>query len=86
MDKYAALSKHVVEEVPGTSDRFPALIHHVNVNEEGTTDDMDCIAMVIYEVQDWLNDTDKYYISDIGILSQYWKRSNVMQMVRFTGL
>ena len=42
--------------------------------------------MVLYEVLYRLNDTDKYYISDIGILLQYWKRSNVMQMVRFTGL
>ena len=46
VDQYSVNSKNVVEEGPDTADEFPTLSNQVNVNKEGTTNDMAWTALV----------------------------------------
>ena len=69
MDQSAADSKQAAVDGPVTVDWFPALTNLMNVNKNGTTDEMDWDAMVQEEVKDQMNDADKYDISVIEVLS-----------------
>ena len=71
---------------PVTADDFLAMDNRMNVNENGTTDEMDWAAMLQEEVQDQHNDADKLGICPIDILSCYWKSSNGKLMLWITGL
>ena len=70
----------------GTADGFPDLSNRGDVNKNGTIYEMDWAAMGQEEVQDQLNDAEKYNTCPINILSHYWKSSNGKLMLRITGL
>ena len=57
----------------------------MDVNEKGTTDDMDWAAMGKEEVQYQQNDADELDICPIDILLFYWKSYNCKIMLRITG-
>ena len=71
MDQSAADSKQAAVDGPVTVDWFPALTNLMNVNKNGTTDEMAWSAMVQKEAQDHLNDSEKFDISAIDIISHY---------------
>ena len=85
VDQFAADSQDALGEVPVTADEFPALENIGDVNKERTTDDKAQAEMGQYEVQDQLNGTEKYDISEIYILSHYFKPSNGTLMVKVIG-
>ena len=71
VDRPAAESEDATEDGPGTADEFPAMANRGNVNNNGTTDDMNWSEMGKEEVQYHLNEADKSAISAIDILSHY---------------
>ena len=48
-------------------------------------DEVSQAEMVQYQVQDKLSDAENYDISQIDILLHYWKYSNGIMMVEFSG-
>ena len=56
------------------------------MNKEGETYDKVWAEMGQDEVQDHLNESEKYDISDIYILLHYWEPSNITLMVKVNGL
>ena len=79
-------SNEAVVDGTGTVDGFPALSNRGDVNDNGTTDDMDWVAMGKEEVQDQHNDANELEICPIYILSCNSKYSNGKLMLRITGL
>ena len=75
-----------VVDVPGTADGFSALANRGDVNEKGTTDEMDWSEMGLEEAQDQQNDAGVLDICPTDIISCYWKPNNRMLMLRITGL
>ena len=86
MDRSAADLKDSIEEVPCTADEFHALANRGNANKEVITDKKAWATMGQEGVQYQIKDANKYDISDIYILSHYWKPSTGTLMVRVNGL
>ena len=70
-DRSTAGSNEAVVDGPGTADGFPALDNRGDMNEKGTTDDMDWATMGQEEVKYQHNDAGKLDICLIYILSCY---------------
>ena len=58
-DRSTTGSNEAVVDGPGNTDGFTALSNRVDVNENGTTYDMDWFEMRQEEVQDQQNDADE---------------------------
>ena len=69
LDQPTANSNDAVVDGPSTAGGFPALANIGDVNENGTTNEMDWSAMGQKEVQDQHNYADKFDIFPIDILS-----------------
>ena len=74
--KYSVYYKHASEEGTGTTDGFTTLTNWGYMDKEGTMYEMYWNIMWQDEVQDQLNYTEKDDISEIDILSHYWKQCN----------
>ena len=58
-DRSTSGSNDAVVDGPGTADGFCALVNRGDVNEKGTTYEMDWASMGLEEVNDQQNDADK---------------------------
>ena len=75
-----------MEYGPGTAYEFPYLANWGSLNNNRTTGYMAWDAMGLEEVQNQLNDAEKYDISAIDILLRFWKSASGELMVKVTGL
>ena len=75
-----------VVDVPGTADGFSALTNRGDVNEKGTTDEMDWSEMGLEEAQDQQNDAGVLDICPTDIISCYWEPDDEKLMLWIFGL
>ena len=66
-----------MEYGPGTAYEFPYLANWGSLNNNRTTGYMAWDAMGLEEVQNQLNDAEKYDISAIDILLHFWKSYSI---------
>ena len=71
LDRSTVAPIETLVDVPGTADNFLALENQEDMNEKGTTDDMDWYTLGQDKVKYQLNDADILDIRPVNILSCY---------------